>query len=274
MKHVILIGAFLIFGAPARAKITKKQQPEIAGATIVSSAIVTLTPGEWKKHPLPERHCMAWVTFLTGDTEMPEATVAHVSADPGAGRSEGYLLVKPLVEVPDEAFTRVTKQIAFWWGGIKLPHDTTAMDRGEPQSTVITITNRVAFAVPDVLGILDAHYSSQGVPKIELRCADLPRWIIEAHPLAFERLRVFGVRAHRLPSSSAQMSGWLMDEHVLRGGEPYHAYHDFDGTHLRACPLRPGCDLAVHPVLGDEACVDYGACVAITRDAEDNIVWP
>lgn len=61
--------------------------------------------------------------------------------------------------------------------------------------------------------------------------------------------------------------------HVIR--TPHGDGHEFvgpSGQHY-FCPFRPGCDRYADKENLDEACLDYGKCLVISVDSNDDIVW-
>ncbi|MBU1132188.1 hypothetical protein KKC32_03005 [Patescibacteria group bacterium] len=182
MKKTAVLFTLICLIAPAMeadARLTKKQIDELKTMSAVLSAEVRLTADQFEKFPLPENQCIYGITFRTGNGDVPFLRVLHLFK-PLATRN--YLVIQP-GGADKVTISKLEIDLARWWG---VPSDFEGKNPAETR--ILYLDQSVDYGQRHINFLLKKLYSKIKKPTVELRCYNMPAWVLVNYPESIQRI--------------------------------------------------------------------------------------
>lgn len=186
MKQLLLVlGAMIALSGVAYAKVTPEQDRQIGDGSFVAMADGATTVGEYIQAPLPIEMCTPWVSavvVLPDDDVWVDMTLVYVDQH----SSGPYVLFSTDLVVADEHFMHAVREKTRLWAGRQIE---SIAKRDEDQVIIVRLQSEL-IKEPETFNfvglITGTHQLSD---RIELKCTNIPAWMVRAWPGGFDKIR-------------------------------------------------------------------------------------
>lgn len=175
----------------ASARVTSAQHIQLDEAVYAREARAVIALNEFRQYP-PPRECDVWVRAETGQKQVPMLMIGHLRGDPASVLQ---------VSAPAGDWTRfkaLADAIFSWWGkepaapGVGSVQDRGAVWSGSVGALVCAYPLKDEALEHSALLYAIGQYRARfnGRITIELRCANIPTWMLRGYPADFTDIMV------------------------------------------------------------------------------------